>query len=183
MSWVVEQPIVILFVGAFLLAATGAIWVQTRDRRALIALSSVILFTGLWLLAERLVVTDVEQVKQTIRTIAQELENNNVEAVVNYISAENPTLREEVRRTLSLVTVKKVSIKRNLTATVIHRSAFTSAEARFNAVATVEGRRGMLGKRLVPQFLVVRLRKEGDDWRVRSYERSDPRDGLRGVEN
>ena len=183
MSWIVEQPIVILFVGAFLFAATGAIWVQTRDRRALLAVGSVVLLTGLWFLVERLVVTEVEQVEQTIRTIADELENNNVDAVVNYISAGDPSLREEVRRTLSMATVKKVSIKSNLTATVTRRSAFTSAEARFNAVATVEDRSGLVGTHTVPQFLVVRLRKEGDQWRVRSYEMSDPRDGLRQTEN
>jgi hypothetical protein len=183
MSWIVEQPIVILFVGAFLVAASGAIWVQTRDRRALIAVGSVVVLTGLWLLVERLVMTDVEQVKQTIRLIASEIENNNVEAVVNHISAENPSLRDEIRKTLSLVTVKKVSVKRNLKATVTRRAAFTSAEARFNAVATVEGRSGLVGTHVVPRFLVVRLRKEGQQWRVRSYEMSDPRDGLRGNAN
>ena len=183
MSWAVEQPIVILFLGAFLFAATGAVWVQTRDRRALIALGSVVLITGCWLLVERLVVTEVEQVKQTIRNIAQEIENNNIEAVVTYISADDPTLRDEVRRTLALVTVKKVSVKRNLTVTVTRRNAFTSAEAQFNAVATIEDRRGMLGTHVVPRFLVVRLRKEDDQWRVRSYEMSDPRDGLRGGQN
>ncbi len=183
MSWVVEQPVVILFVGAFLLAATGAIWVQTRDRRALAAVGSVVMLTALWFVVERLVVTDVEQVKQTIRSIANELENNDVEAVLNYISAESPPLREEVQSTLEFVNVKKVSIKRNLTATVTRRTAFTSAEARFNAVATVEDRRGLFGTQVIPRFLVVRLRKEGEHWRVRSYEMSDPRDGLHGGAN
>lgn len=183
MNWIVEQPIVILFVGAFLFAAAGAIWVQTRDRRALVAVGGVVVVTALWLLLERLVVTEVEQVKQTIRSIANELENNNVDGVVNYISPENASLREEVRRTLSLVTVQKVSLKRNLTATITRRSAFTSAEARFNAVATIEDRSGLMGTQVVPRFLVVRLRKEDGQWRVRSYEIFDPRDGLRGRED
>ena len=159
-------------------AVAAAIWVQTRSGKALAACLVVIIFTLAWLLMQLLVVTEPEQIKRAVQEIAAELEENDAEGVVGYISATNPDLAEEVRMTLSAVDVDKVTIKRNFQATVTTQNGYTNGEARFNAVATVKDRRGLWGPQPVPRFVILRMRKEDKTWKVRGYELQDPRKGL-----
>jgi hypothetical protein len=177
--WLFEQPLVILFSGALALAIASAVWLQTRRPAALMVLIATLATTAAGLLVERLVVTDAEQVQSLLHRIAKQMERNEVADVVAQISESAAGLRAEVQDVLSRVTVEKVSIKRNLRVKVVHRTGKKSAEARFNAVATVQDRRGMLGTHIVPRYLVVRFRYEADGWKVTDYEAFDPREGMR----
>lgn len=178
MNWLFESPTIPLFFGALILAVFTAIWVQTRDGRALLGCAAVAFFTASWLAIQYFVVTEVEQIKNTIRSIATLAETGDVEGIVGYISESKPELAEEVRSAFELAEVEKVSIKRNLQATVSEQRGYLSGEARFNAVATIKSRRGGWESRPVPRFFIVQLRKEDNQWRVRSYEARDPREGL-----
>ncbi len=170
-----EQPLLILFFGTLLVAVTAVIWVQTRHRRALIGLGVATLMVLGLLGLERWVVTPAEQVKSTLRTIARRLEANDVAGVMEYISPQSEALRHEVQARMRQIKVKKISIKRNLKVTVRSGQGGASAEARFNAVATVDGPRSFGGTFTVPRFVVVRFRREGERWRVKDYESFDPR--------
>ena len=79
---------------------------------------------------------------------------------------------------MELIEVLDVKIKRNLTIDVVANRGTEVAEARFNVVARLRGRRGMMDERLYPRFVVVNFRKEDGQWRVRKYEASDPRRGI-----
>jgi hypothetical protein len=65
----------------------------------------------------------------------------------------------------------------------MRRADRAGAVARFNAVATVQDRRGVRGSQVIPRFLVVRLRLEADGWKVLDYDAFDPREGMRAVKN
>ncbi len=179
--WLLEQPLVFLFAGAFAFAVSFAFWLQTRRPGALLAIGIVIGITTLGLIAERLVVTDAEEVEQTLRRVARDLERNDRAAVLQAISDSSTDLQAEVQSVLSRVRVSKVSVKRNLRVQVVERAGRKSAEARFNAVATVQDRGGLAGPQVVPRFVVVRFRLQGQDWKVVDYQATDPRDGLRGA--
>ncbi len=162
---------------AFALAA--AVWLQTRQRHALGAVLVTLGLTGVGLLVERLVVTDAEQVRTTLRWIAERIEQNDLPAVLRAISETAPALRQEATDVLSQVDVEEISIKRNLRVQVVRRANRTTAEARFNAVATASDRQGTFGTQVIPRFLVVRFLWEHDAWKVIDYQVFDPRDGLR----
>ena len=175
-----EQPLIILFSGAFACAVASAVWLQTRQRGALLALIAMLALTLIGLLVERLVVTDAEQVRGTLQRIASLMEQNDVAAVLQQISAASPALRQEAQTTLSRVTVEKISIKRNLRVQVVHRTDRKSAEAKFNAVATVRDGSGLAGPHVIPRFsgrpFSFRAgRLEGDELRdLRSPRRFTP---------
>ena len=71
--------------------------------------------------------------------------------------------------------MKKISIKPNLKVNLGRPTPASSAEARFNVVATLEGPRDLGGTFTVPRFVIVRFRREADGWRVKDYESFDPR--------
>jgi hypothetical protein len=165
----------ILFWGTLLVAVAAGVWVQTRDSRAWWGLLLAVGLVVIAVLVERWVVTPGEEVKATLRTIARRLEANDVQGVLPYISPQSEPLRQEVRGYLRRVKVESISIKPNLTVTVGPQRPARSAEARFNAVATLEGPANFGGRFTVPRFMVVRFRREGEGWRVTDYESYDPR--------
>lgn len=177
--WLFEQPLAIVFVGALAFAIASAVWLQTRQRGAFWAVLATLALIAVTLLVERLVVTDAEQVRATLRRIADRVEQNDLPAVLQSISSTAPALRAEASQVLDQVVVSSVSIKRNLRVEVVRRGDRTTAEARFNAVATVTDRRGLYGTQVLPRFLVVRFLWENDAWRVIHYQVFDPRDGMR----
>ncbi|MDG2380276.1 MAG: hypothetical protein P8N76_01240 [Pirellulaceae bacterium] len=178
MNWMFEQPAVPLFVGALLFAIATAIWTQTRSGRALLGCLMVVAITSGWLVIQALVVTESEQIRQTIDTIAKQVEANNIDAVVAHFSSDNPQLADDVRVLLQTAQIEKVTIKRNFQATVTRRNGLVSGEASFNAVATATDRRERWGRQIVPRYVVVQLRKKGNSWKIRSYQLQDPRRGI-----
>jgi hypothetical protein len=167
----------ILVGGALLAALAAAVWVQTRHRLAAVALAVSIAGALAALAIERFVVTAAEEVELTLEAIADRLEANDTEGVLQYISSESESVRDEVRSYLRRVHVKSVSIKPNLRVTTAPGRPVRSAEARFNAVATVAGPARSAGdaELTVPRLLVVRFRRSDDGWRVTNYEAFDPR--------
>jgi hypothetical protein len=170
-----EQPLWILFFGTLWVAIAAVVWVQTRHPRALVALVVAVVAVAAALVVERLVVTPREQVAATLRTIARRLEANDAAGVLELVSPQSEDLRREIQTRMRQLTVKQVSIKPNLKVTLGTQRPATSAEARFNAVATLEDPQQLGGTFTVPRFLVVRFRREDDGWRVRDYESFDPR--------
>jgi hypothetical protein len=170
--WLFEQPLIVLFVGAIFVAVAAVFWVQTQQPRALAALAFSVLALAGALAIEYMVVTPAEEVEQVLADVALALEANDPERVASYLASSAEELRQEVRSRLRMVTVRSISIKSNLRVTVVGQS---SAEARFNAVATLAIGGGNGGEQVVPRFLVVRFRREQGAWRIVDYEQFDPR--------
>jgi hypothetical protein len=138
---------------------------------ALLAVPVIIL---LCLLVDYLIVTEPERVSATLRQLARDLEANDVDAVVQHISSSSSALRDEARTGMAQFVVHKAVVKRNLEVTVGRDRMSPVAEARFNGVAVLSDRAGMVTQRTVARFFVVNLRKEGGQWRVSRYEDHDP---------
>ncbi|MCP4189824.1 MAG: hypothetical protein GY768_04270 [Planctomycetaceae bacterium] len=179
MNWIFEQAAIPLFIGALLFAISAAIWTQTQSGRALIGCLMVIALTCSWLVVQKLVVTEPEQIRSTIDTIAEQVESNDIDSVMEHFSSSNPKLADDVRGLLQKVRIEKVSIKSNFQATVTRRNGLVSGEARFNAVATATDLGEKWGRQIVPRFVIVQLRKENGSWKIRSYQLQDPRQGIR----
>lgn len=176
--WIMEQPVAIGFFGLVVVVALIGGLLRTGRTPLLYGAILTSLFTVGLLVVERYVVTPREEVRATLYVIAGLIEENDVNAVLRYISAGRSKLRESVRRNMEQIEVLDVKIKRNLTIDVTTHRGTQVAAARFNVVARLRGRRGLLDERPYPRFVVVTFRKEDGQWRVRQYEASDPRRGI-----
>lgn len=176
--WIMEQPVAIALGGLIVVVALLGGLLETGRRSLLYAAVVAGLLTVTLLVVERQVVTPREEVRATLQRIANLLEEDDIPAVMQHLSTSRSELREKVRYGLRRFQVLEAQIKRNLTIDVATHHGMEVAEARFNATARLRGRRGMVDERPYPRFVVVNLRKEEGQWRVRAYEDHDPRKGI-----
>ena len=177
-----EQPLLIVAAGVAVLTVLVGGFIQTGKRGLLYGAGAMILLTVGMLALERSTITPREAVKATLYVIANEIEQNDLEGLLKHISAGRPNLVDEAKKYMSLVTVEEVDIKKNLKVDLHSERGMYIAEASFNAVIRGSDKRGFLDKkRPIPRFFKVRFKLEDGSWKVRSYEMSDPREGLRGT--
>lgn len=178
--WLMEQPLIIVGVGSMLVAVLVGGLLQTGKHILLYAAVGVVLLTIGLLGLERSVLTPREAVKATLHVIAHDLEQNDVEAILTHISEHRAELRKQAKREMERWEIVKVDIKRNLKVEVVSERGMDVAEAKFNCIVEVKARRGITagGEFRSPLFFQVQFKKENDQWRIRSYEMSDPREGI-----
>ncbi len=171
-----ESPWLIVLMGTMMtvmllagLLKTGRLWLLGA------ALAMVVLTGGL-LVVERLVVTTREEIAGTLDMIANQLQRGAHDQVVQHIASSATSLRQNADRLLPRIEFHEVRIKPNLKLLVEDPRHLT---ATFNAVFVVSERGGAGDHHHVPSFFKVEFVREGDAWKVTSYERSDPRDGMR----
>ena len=174
MSWIIESPWPILAVGVFVVAILWGVYTQTRHPRAIYAaIGAVALFGGL-LALERVILTEREVVEQTLFQIAAALEANDSDEVLEHISPQSQTVRDDARRHMNLVDISRVNIKSNLKVNVQSKHKPPLAEATFNVVIVASDKAGHLVEQQIPRRLTVWFRKEADHWRVRDYRVEAP---------
>ena len=178
-----EQPLTIIFGGLLIVAALAGGLIQTGKKGFLYGTIVAVVLAVSLLVLERTTITPREAVKATLHVIANDLERNDVEAVVRHISKGRVELQEEARERLEQVEVVEVKIKKNLKVDVVSQRGMEIAEAKFNCTLRLKPRESRLQgfldqKRPIPQFFKVRFKQEDGSWRVRDYEMSDPRAGL-----
>ncbi len=178
-----EQPYLILFGGLTIVVMLIAGLIQTGRKSLLYAALVAALVTGGLFLLERTTITPREEVRATLHMIAHELEQNNAEGVMDYISDGRPKLKQEAKLKMGLVEIGEVDIKRNLKIEIVSTRGGEIAEARFNCVIHFEHIKGYSeltnAPQRYPRFFVVRFRQDDDGrWRIRDYEMKDPRAGI-----
>lgn len=178
MTWLVEQPLPILFCGIVAAATCAAALVHSGRRGYLYGLITTLVLTGTLLLVEQLVVTQAEEVAATLDRLAADLERNDPDAVVRHISEAAPGLRQEARSRLAQVRIDEAKIKHNLAVEVYARREPPRATASFNGVIVGGDHQGAVKHQRYARFFVLRFRRENGQWRVVDYEDHDPREGL-----
>lgn len=176
-----EQPLTIVFGGLLLAAMLIGGLIQTGKKWLLYAVVGVLVLTAGLLMLERSTITPREAVKATLHVIARDLERNDVEAIVQHISAGKTELRDEARRRLGSIEIVEVKIKRNLKVDVTSARGMDVAETSFNAVIRLKDSRyaDFLNEdRPNAMFFRVWFKLEDGRWRIRKYETDDPRAGI-----
>lgn len=113
MTPLLEQPLVGPFVGSFFVGVAAIVWVQTQHPRAFLrVVGSIVVLAG-GSAIEQFVVTPAEVVEGRLFEVRHALEANNVDAVLSFVAQDATDLKDEIRRTMRLASVKKVSIKSN----------------------------------------------------------------------
>ena len=174
MTWLVEDPLPILALGLVVTAAFGVALVQTGRRWLAIACLVTVLLTISLLALEHSVTTEVEQVENTLHSLADDLVRGDVPSILSHLSQHSDQLRREAEQKLPRVQIHKATIKRNLEISVAEARNELVAEAKFNAVLVVSARSGAVTNQTYPRFFVLNLRKEAGNWKVTKYEQHDP---------
>jgi len=81
-----ETPIPLVLAGLFLLAVFGPLAKLTRKKSSFIAVGAAVLLIVLGIAIERLVETDREAIESALKGAVEELEANDLEATLAYIS-------------------------------------------------------------------------------------------------
>lgn len=177
MQYLFEDPLPILAIGGLTVAILIGGWLKTGRAFLLWGGLATVVVTGTMFVLESVVVTPVEEVENTLKDIAIRIAANDVEAVTGGLASAAEDLRREARQIMKQITVHQVKIKNNLEVDIPEATPNT-ATAQFNAVLVASDRSGTFSNRRSAWFFIVNFVKEGDAWRVTSYERRDPLEGL-----
>jgi hypothetical protein len=176
MSLFTESPFAISIGGVVLVVVALALLLQTTRPAFLYSAIAFAVITAALVVNERRIVTPREEVKQTLQTIARQLEADQSAAVTAHISGSVPHIQQKANAALRRIVVDQVKIKPNL-AVELHADG-TSAIATFNAVVIGSDRKQVVNNQRGAFYFVVNFEKEGNDWKIVDYERHDPRTGM-----
>ena len=168
MSYLFESPFLILTVGVLLFAAFGYVYVNTRQKSALIGLGVVVALTAVLLLVEHLVQTPREQVEASLEGLASELEANNLEGALKYLDPAAKETRDRARWAMSRFQVTKAKVS-NLQVEVNEMMSPPAAEVKFTGVIGVVDKKGAYSTQSVPVKFTATLRQHGDRWVVTEH--------------
>ena len=179
MIWLTENPFPALLIGSLTTAILAGGWLRTGSKWLLSAVIAAIALTVGLVLAERWIVTDREQVTQTLHDLAAVVERNEVAAALEYAYSKSPAVRSQAANELPLYRFSEVNIKSNLQVEVFPNVDPPMATAEFNVVVVLSTRDGLIANRRIPRYLEVTFYKEDDgQWRVGAYNHFDPRRGF-----
>jgi hypothetical protein len=174
MIWFIESPwpSVVLGIG---LEAILAIYLVRSGRAVVIAamVGVLALVAGLVVL-ERIIVTETEQVEDTLDEVAQALVANDSSAVLALFSGRSPR-RAEVRSAMSRVTISEARIGNDLEIRLNQLTSPPSAAAYFTGHVQLKGARETIPYEHVLRKFKVTLHKEADRYRIFDFEDTDPR--------
>jgi hypothetical protein len=174
MTWFVESPWPSLTLGIGLEVILAIYLVRSGRAIVIAAMVGVLALTAGLVVLERIVVTESEQVEDTLDEIAQALVANDSSAVLALFSSNSPR-RAEVQSAMSRVKVSEAKIGGDLEVRLNPLTVPPSASAYFIGHVQVKGARETIPyEHLVRKFKVT-LHKQGDRYRVFDYEDADPR--------
>ena len=178
MNWLFEDAFVPLIVGVVVTLATAYFWLQTGYRVLLQSALVSLLLTIAIVVVERLVETDREQIERTLQAIAQDVERNDLEAVLGWVHSSATETRRRAEADFPRYEFHHVSVKRNLEIAVLQDEPPREVAANFNVVVVVSDRGGLFQQTRAPVFVEVEFKREEDRWKVLSYTYSPAQEGL-----
>ena len=179
MTWAFESPLYILLFGGITAAILFGGWYKTSRTSLMLATAAAVVLTGILLVVEQTVVTDREEVEETLYRIAAEVQNNNVEKVLTYIHSDAAGTLRQAANELPHYDFERVTIKPNMKVTVDRSHIPPQAVAEFNVVVVLSRDSALVGSGTYPRFVEVTLYEEDGRWKVREYNHFDFREGLR----
>ncbi len=168
MTFLLENPIPIYFVGAVLVTITGLTFLVRRTLSSLLWFAGVVLAILLLLAVERLVVTEREQIEANLETLLESLRENDMPGVLVMIDPDAAEVRADVNAMMPEVTLKD-------TGATMLRIELSDSQDRPTATAQFLGRVDGVHKRSGQRVFYLdevqlQWRKRDDGWVVENYE-------------
>jgi hypothetical protein len=178
MSWFVESPWPAVLFCTLLLLGCGVLFVRTGKVWVIgLMAASVALMAGL-VVVEQIIVTDREEVEDTLHGVAENLAANNVPAVLAAFSPKCPGLRE-AESILNRVTVQTAVVGADLEVNINQLTSPPTALAYFTGRVQARDKHGSIPYENYIRKFKVRLERHGDRWLIADYEDGDPRRKMR----
>lgn len=169
MTWLFENPIAILSVGAMLVVLATVVHLQMRTRGSLLTVFGVVLATAALLAVERLVVTPREEVAQTLDDLAKRIAANDLPGVISFIEPGAKQVRADAESLMPLVTVDRAKIigtpEIAVETAAIPPTATANCQAFVDVTVKQNGLKGPYLDRVEIHFV-----REGDRWLIESYK-------------
>jgi len=173
MDWILENPVPSVLIGGLTAAMLGSGWLRTGRNWLLCLTIAAILLTVGAVVLERIVLTDRERIAVTIHEIADLVEQNEIDAALEYAYSGSPEVRNHGSSELRQYDFHEVDIKHNLRIEVFPDHIPPKAEATFNVLVVITTRDGPFR---ALRFVEVTFFKEEDgQWRVGAYSHHEPR--------
>ena len=106
MNILYENPLPIYAVGAVLATVCGLAFLARRNLPSLFALFGVLGLTLLLLIAEKMVVTDREQVEDTLQQLMADIESEDVPSVLAHIDPQASKMRGDIKKLMPQANIK-----------------------------------------------------------------------------
>jgi hypothetical protein len=176
MTWLFEQPLIIVALGVTLILGLGAAWSASGRKELLYAVGATLALLVVGLVIERVVVTDREAIRQTLLEIASHVRNNDHAALRQRIHTSASDLKRKADSELPRYQFTECRITRIHKIDVDTSAAPHSAMVEFNIVASgtfkVEGAEVT---DTVPRWVQLQLLREDDGrWTVSGYDHAAP---------
>ena len=165
MTWLMQNPLVIVAVGVVAEIVLFFILQQTGKKSVAWSMAIVALLTVGLVALERRVVTPAEAIRTTLYEIAADAQRNDVEAVIGHISRRAVEQQEEARTRFKLLKLTEVSVKQIAELKVEDPPERGSALVRVKAVGSYSGFQGTGVQEFKVQFVL-----EDDQWKVRGWD-------------
>lgn len=173
MTQLMESPFLILAVGVMTVILLGSGWMKTGHPALIYALlGAVVVFAGL-LIAERCVKTDKEQLRETLYEIADDVQRNDLPAVLGHIHSRARRVRSRARNEMPLYHFHDVAITTIRDISLHPDRDPPSATAEFLVRVDLTFRDGTGGRDRFVRFVVVTFYREEERWKVWDYEHYD----------
>ncbi len=171
MDWLTEDPWPLIGVGVAAVLLLGVAFHHTRRIVLLAAVAGVLLMTSLGVLAEWLVVTQREEVENTMYAVAEALESNDLDRVLAHLAPDEEKIRASAKSYLGMFHVLSARVT-NMDVTIVRGANPPRARVRFQAWLHVSGSGPDIAmfKQPFKRWFVVGLRKEQDHWLLTNYE-------------
>lgn len=151
----------------------GIVFMRTGRVLVVVAMGLVLAATAGMLILEATVVTDTEQIEDTLHGIAEDLEANDVPAVLAAFAPQCPRLRE-VRSRLERVTVQSASVGADLEVRISKLTNPPSATAFFTGHIHARENRGTIPYENFIRKFQVKLERRDGNWLITDVEDAAP---------
>jgi hypothetical protein len=180
--WPLDRPEYIVIIGIVLGVIIGGLWTASGRKELLFGLVAVALFTTIWLVVERLVVTDQEAIRATLYEIARDVQSNDVQRVTRHVAKSNQSLVTRAKNELPNYDFEECRVTKVHLTDVDAGAEPRSAVVEFNVVATGTFRQGSIEiSDTVPRWIQLQMvREEDGKWRVQNYRHDAPQQFLFG---
>jgi uncharacterized transporter YbjL len=176
LTWLFEQPLIIVALGVAMILALGAAWSASGRKELAYAIGAVVVLLIASLVVERLVITDREAIRATVLHIARDVQNNDHRAVVAHVHSSAPELKRKALAELPNYHFTECRVTKIHSIDIEKYTEPRSAIAEFNVIASGTFRQaGFELTDTIPRWIKLHLLREKEGrWTVVEYEHDSP---------